>query len=93
MRDMRSFYQGHLSKITTPGPEGTRETTYSFDLGPLHIAVLNEYWNGNAANGSDAAIRDAVVPALRTWLEKDLRASNKPFKLVVGHEPAYPQVD
>jgi hypothetical protein len=30
-----------------PGPEGSRDTTYSFNLGDMHIVVLNEYWDGN----------------------------------------------
>jgi hypothetical protein len=93
MQQMRAFYREHLAKTTAPGPDGSQETTYSFDVGPMHVAVLNEYWDGNTTPGSDVAIRDAVVPALRTWLERDLKATNKPFKVVVGHEPAYPQLD
>lgn len=30
-----------------PGPEGSRNTTYSFDVGNMHIVVLNEYWDGD----------------------------------------------
>ncbi|HMB44573.1 MAG TPA: metallophosphoesterase [Candidatus Methanoperedens sp.] len=30
-----------------PGPDGSKETTYSFDVGDMHIVVLNEYWDGN----------------------------------------------
>ena len=93
MQDFRAFYEKKLAHITNAGPLGTRETTYSFDLGPLHVAVINEYWNGEAQPGSDIAIRDAVVPALRTWLAQDLKASTSPFKIVVGHEPAFPQSD
>jgi hypothetical protein len=29
-----------------PGPAGSRNTTYSFDVGDIHVVVLNEYWNG-----------------------------------------------
>lgn len=93
MQDFRAFYHEHLAKITNPGPDGTTESTYSFDAGSVHFSILNEYWNGKAEPGSDVAIRDAVVPELRAWLEKDLKASSKPFKIVVGHEPAYPQLD
>jgi hypothetical protein len=93
MEALRAYYDSHLSGITDAGPPGTRETTYSFDVGAVHVAVVNEYWDGNAAEGSDAAVRDAVVPALREWLERDLAASRQPFKIVVGHEPAFPQVD
>lgn len=40
-----------------PGPTGSSDTTYSFDVGDMHIAVLNEYWDGNA-NG----VCDWTVP-------------------------------
>jgi hypothetical protein len=93
MAELRAYYGAHLGALTNPGPAGTRETTYSFDIGPVHVAVVNEYWDGNSAEGSDAAIRDAAVPALRDWLEQDLKLSRQPFKIVVGHEPAFPQVD
>lgn len=29
------------------GPAGSQETTYSFDIGNMHIIVLNEYWDGD----------------------------------------------
>lgn len=31
-----------------PGPAGSRNTTYSFDIGNIHVVVLNIYWDGNA---------------------------------------------
>jgi hypothetical protein len=51
--------------------------------------VLNEYWNGTTATGSDTATDGDVVPNLRTWLEADLAANRKPFVFVFGHEPAF----
>jgi predicted phosphodiesterase len=29
------------------GPAGSSNTTYSFNLGDIHVVVLNEYWDGN----------------------------------------------
>ena len=29
------------------GPDGSKETTYSFNVGDMHIVILNEYWDGN----------------------------------------------
>ncbi|MGE5234763.1 MAG: metallophosphoesterase family protein [Acidobacteriota bacterium] len=75
------------------GPPGSQDTTYSFDAGPVHVAVIDEYWNGLTAAGSEAAGDATVVPALRSWLAADLVGSHRPWKLVVGHEPAYPQPD
>lgn len=36
-----------------PGPAGSRNTTYSFNLGNIHIVALNEYWDGNSNNICD----------------------------------------
>ena len=30
-----------------PGPDGSKETTYSLNVGNMHIIVLNEYWDGD----------------------------------------------
>jgi len=89
MTYLRNYYWTYLDGNVNPGPAGSVETTYSFDAGPVHIAVINEYYNGF----SDTGTNGDVVPALRSWLQSDLAASNKPWKLVFGHEPAYPQPD
>jgi hypothetical protein len=75
--------------VTRPGPKGSLETTYSWDCGNAHLVVLNEYWNGRTAAGSGTATDGDIVPALRSWLEADLAANNKPFTFVFGHEPAF----
>ncbi len=72
------------------GPIGTVETTYSWDYLNAHFVVLNQYWNGGTAAGSDVATDGDVVPALRTWLADDLVANTQPYVFVFGHEPAFP---
>ena len=72
------------------GPAGTVETTYSWDYGGAHFVVLNEYWNGGTAAGSDVARDGDVVPALRTWLAGDLAANRGKPTFVFAHEPAFP---
>lgn len=93
MKYLREYYASHLAGKVNPGPEGTRETTYSFDAGEVHIAVINQYWNGQTEPGSDSTVLAGFTKSLRRWLERDLRNSRKPWKLVVGHEPVYPQPD
>jgi hypothetical protein len=88
---LRDYAESRLKGKVVPGPQGTQQTTYSFDAGDVHIAVVNAYWDGQAAGGDTKA--KIVAPALRAWLEKDLKASTKPWKLVAGHEPAFPQPD
>jgi hypothetical protein len=82
-----------LGGAVSPGPAGARETVYSFDAGPVHITVINEFWDGQPGAGADNRADGDVVPELVTWLDADLARTTRPFKVVVGHEPAYPQPD
>jgi len=61
------------------GPECDKKMTYSFDAGPCHFVLLNEYCPGREHRVSDM-----------NWLEEDLASSSQPIKLVIGHDPAYP---
>lgn len=51
---------------------------YSFDYGPVHVASLDVY---SAEYSSGSPQND--------WLKQDLLASDKPWKIVVFHHPAY----
>ena len=54
---------------------------YSFDYGPVHFTVLDQYTTYT------------VGSAQYTWLVNDLAASSKPWKIILDHEPgwtAYP---
>ena len=50
---------------------------WSFDYGPVHVTILDEY--SNLAPGS----------AQYTWLVNDLSTTTKPWKILMYHEPAY----
>lgn len=58
------------------GPAGLDQEFYSFDYGNAHFVVLNSNNNTNAA--------------AKQWLQQDLEATNKKWKFVVFHHPAYP---
>ncbi len=81
--------EGGPAATFNPGPAGCRETTYSFDAGPAHFAVLNEYCDGTSDAGADGDVSDAVFD----WLDHDLRAISRPHVFVVGHEPAWVKPD
>lgn len=49
-------------------------TSYSFDYGPVHITVLNTESN---------------VKKQADWLKEDLKKTNKKWKIVAMHRPAY----
>lgn len=76
--------------VVRSGPEGSADTTYSWDQGNAHFVALNQYWDGSTEPGSDRAADGDVVPELLAWLEDDLRANTRPAVFVFGHEPAFP---
>lgn len=78
-----------LPYVVNTGPTGSEETTFSFDYGNAHFAVINEYFNGT----SDTGTNGDVVNALFDWLADDLNNTDKRYVFVMGHEPAYPQPD
>jgi len=86
MPALRNKYLAYPNWNLNSGPANCLETTYSYDVGDIHIAVLNEYFDGTSDTGTDGD----VVDELFNWLKIDLRNSTKPYKIVVGHEPAYP---
>jgi predicted phosphodiesterase len=73
-----------------PGPSGS-DAIYSFEIESIHFSCLNLYYNGKSdrGRGTDADVDDALYE----WLEQDLKNTNKPIKLVFGHEPAFPEPD
>ncbi|MGA2092467.1 MAG: metallophosphoesterase, partial [Sedimentisphaerales bacterium] len=81
------------------GPNGSKETTYSWDYANAHFIVLNCYWDGNTIQYSDSShfmtdlsydLNGDIKPALLTWLQNDLAATHKPFIFVFVHEPPFP---
>ncbi|SEF17396.1 CehA/McbA family metallohydrolase [Jiangella alba] len=59
------------SMYALPGGGPAGETTYSFDRGDVHIAVLN------TTQDLDAQL---------DWLVEDIHAADEPWNVVVGHE-------
>ena len=55
---------------------------YSFDYGPVHIAVIDQYDNGsyNPAKLSSTQL---------SWLQNDLASSDKSWKFILLHEPGW----
>jgi hypothetical protein len=93
MAYLRDYYDKRLKGKVNPGPEGAQQTTYSLDAGDVHIVAINQYWDGKNEPNSDSRKNAGVVGPLREWLKADLKAAGKPWKLVFGHEPAFPQPD
>lgn len=58
------------------GPEGLKQSFYSFDYGNAHFVVLNSTNNTNEK--------------VKQWLQEDLQNTTKSWKFVIFHHPAYP---
>jgi len=72
------FWQELFDYLPDNGPDGQEKTTYSFDMGPCHLVMVNtDYPSSRHQVDLD-------------WLENDLADSDQPIKLVFGHEPAFP---
>lgn len=54
---------------------------YSFDYGPVHIAIVDQYYDNK-----DTGVIDAKQ---MQWLENDMKNTNKIWKFIVLHEPAW----
>ncbi len=91
MQWLRDYAKKHLKGMVSPGPEGSEETTYSFDYKNAHFVVINEYYDGK----TDAGTNGDVCDALYEWVRKDLQANKKPFIFIFGHEPfvSIPDID
>ena len=49
---IKSFFASYAYS-PNPGPDGSRNTTFSFDVGEIHVVMLNEYWDGNNNSNCD----------------------------------------
>lgn len=58
------------------GPAGLEQEFYSYDFGNAHFTILNSNNNTNET--------------AKQWLQQDLESTNKTWKFVMFHHPAYP---
>jgi Calcineurin-like phosphoesterase len=76
-----------------PGPAGTDKTTYSMNVGNMHVINMNEYWNGETDDSylKYSSTDGGYVPdTLYDWMSTDLSKTSD-WKIVVGHDPLYPE--
>jgi hypothetical protein len=65
------------------------ELFYSFDVGPVHVVFIDDYWVDDPSGGDPN-----YQPALTSWLNADLTAANAnrskvPWIITVQHHPPY----
>jgi hypothetical protein len=70
-------------KLFQNGPDGLKDQTYSYDYGNVHIVVLD------SQEDEEKAINGSILDVQKTWLENDLKNTDKPWKLVFFHKTPY----
>lgn len=75
---------GHLVSAS-PEDQAINDAYYSFDYGPVHVAVVNTYSADSGSGG--CTLTDSLLPGhyQYEWLDQDLSASDKPWKIVLMH--------
>lgn len=62
-------------------------TTYSFDYKHTHFVVYNQYYGDPDYPTANPVA--CVRQAMYDWIDQDLTKTNRPLKIVIGHEPAW----
>lgn len=68
-----AHYRSHFH-LPRNGPEGMEEEAYSFDYGPVHVAVLDT---------------ERELAAQAEWLREDMAGVDRPWKVVALHRGPY----
>ena len=78
-----SYFRDNISPFYPDnGPsDAPRGTIFSFDTDNAHFVITNQYHNYRRGGYSQEQLM---------WIDDDLKSSDKPFKFVFGHEPAFP---
>jgi len=104
-RQLRRIFDKYRARLGfKEGPTGTPKLQYSMAYKNLFLVVINTYWDGTDGFYAEVGTvrekksRDRIVyvldsnivPANLEWIRKTLAASDAPYKIVAGHEPAWP---
>lgn len=70
-------------KLPDNGPENLKGQVYSFDYGNVHFSVLD------SQAGEERKFVPNMINDQQVWLEKDLKTTDKQWKVVLIHRPPY----
>lgn len=70
-------------RLPDNGPEELKGQVYSFDYGNVHFSVLD------SQAGEERKFVPNMIKDQQLWLEKDLKNTDKQWKIVLIHRPPY----
>lgn len=79
---MPTFFTAQL-KVPANGPEGLEGQVYSFEYGNIHFSVLD------SQIGEEREFAPDMLEKQKNWLDNDLKASDKLWKILLIHRPLY----
>lgn len=74
------------------GPRDGSRGQYEFAFRNVQFVAMDQYSRGDvaAADDDEANLPAAAGPARYAWVAGTLKASKTPYRIVMGHEPAWP---
>ena len=69
-------------------PDANR-SYYSFDYGPIHFCVLDQYTLLDGVSGHTFSWEAENNTGQFAWMKQDLQNTTRPWKIVMFHEPAW----
>ncbi|AFK85480.1 MULTISPECIES: fibronectin type III domain-containing protein [Thermoanaerobacterium] len=74
-----------VSQFPVPqnGPDSLKGQVYSFDYGNAHIVMLD------SQEDEEETVSGDILEAQKAWLDKDLKSTNKTWKIVFFHKTPY----
>ena len=70
-------------RLPSNGPDELKGQVYSFDYGDVHFVVLD------SQEGEEGRLVPGMLEKQKLWLEKDLAATEKTWKIIFLHRPLY----
>ena len=70
-------------RLPENGPDELKRQVYSFDYGDVHFVILD------SQEGEEGRFVPDMLAKQKSWLENDLAATDKTWKIVFMHRPLY----
>src|SRR5208337_233426 len=91
------YYPFPWTQVSQVGTKGSlpelNNFFWSFDYGPVHFTIVDQYSEQKTVNGQSGTSGPSVGSTQYNWLVSDLTAAsnnpNTPWKVLIYHEPAW----